>query len=147
MGRARKPEDLLKTNPNVFKGITPQSPLWPKVVEAYYGYFEATCNYMESDDYLVALTQVYSSSLAPDTLKESTEFYSSPAGKKLVAAHLAANIVLQKETWKHSAATSEKADAEYNKKIAELAGIAQQTRARRRVAEKPWWQFWDGGDQ
>lgn len=142
LAKANSPEKIFQTSPNYFKGITPQSTLWPKVAEAYREYFDVSCNYIGPDDYETALAQAYSSSLTIEAMTDSIKFYSSPTGRKLVRANMAASFVLQEETTRHATATNEKAEAEYNRKIADLATIERQSKTADQVKNNPWWYPW-----
>ncbi|MES2073949.1 MAG: C13 family peptidase [Pseudomonadota bacterium] len=139
--KSRSPESIVKATPNYFRGITPQSPLWPKVVDAYKDYFDASCNYM-NDDYAAAMAQAYASSMTLDELSKVINFYSTPAGKKLAVANQASSAVLQKEMSARMSVVSEKANARFIEKIAELAAMENRSKGAGPSATKSWWRFW-----
>ncbi len=140
--KSRTPESIVKTNPNYFRGITPQSALWPKVSEAYKNYFDETCDYMDSEGYTMAMAQVYSSTLSPQELSNIIEFYSSPLGKKMTTANMAATQAMQNETTAHMTTVSEKANARFIERLSELAALEKRSRDAGQPIQKPWWRFW-----
>lgn len=139
--KSRTPNSIVKEQQNYFRGITPQSKLWPEVVSAYEDYFNESCEYT-SNDYLLTMNRVYSSSLTAAELSNIIKFYSSPVGEKFVIANLTASTALQKELSRQMSAKSETADTRFKQKIAALGEIEARSKTKDQMRLKSWWKFW-----
>ncbi|MCP5268049.1 MAG: DUF2059 domain-containing protein [Zoogloeaceae bacterium] len=74
--------DELKTS-----GIKPGSKEWAAAVKEYEAYYTKVCDKPSKEEFLEALASVYREKLSNAELQQAIAFYSSAAGKKLVAAH------------------------------------------------------------
>ena len=140
--KASGPDSIYKATPNYFGGISPQSPLWPKVIEVYRLYNETACDYANSEANLIDMEKVYSSRLKADELAELIKFYSSPLGKKFAVTNSLASIALSKEMSSQATALHEKANTRFIKEISALIAIDRKTKAAEVQRNKPWWRFW-----
>lgn len=130
------PESYLKSNPNVFNGIAPGSVLWPQVLGAFREFYTEACDYIDNNILLASMAQAYSSNLTERELADVIKFYSSPVGKKLIVANVAANIALQRTSYEQLPEVAKKANAHLIKTLADLAEKNSE------LNQKPWWQFW-----
>lgn len=89
--KAAPPESFLVAEPDKFYGIRPGSKCWPKVVEAYETFNISICSTPTKQEFLDALARSYAAKLTPAQLRKAIAFYSTDAGRKLIAAHTAAS--------------------------------------------------------
>jgi hypothetical protein len=136
---ANTPESIFESNPKFFHGITPQSSLWPKVLEIYKSYFMESCSYYNRGTILAPMEHTYSSGLSLQELTELNKFYSSPAGQKFIAVSLDANFFMQKETLVKMSEHTNKASENFYKKFAD---IVRQNEHLTQQNKKPWWRIW-----
>jgi len=136
MAQAITPESYLKSNPNMFNGIAPGAVLWPQVVGAFKEFYKDTCSYLDNDMLLASMAQAYSSSMTEQELADVIKFYSSPVGKKLVGANVAANTALQKKSYELLPEIGMKASARLTKTLTDLGEKNSE------LNPKPWWRFW-----
>lgn len=80
-------ELLVKQTPNYFGGIQPNDSRWPKVVKAYSQYYVDLCQHPTQDEFLSAMTRAYATTMSAKDLRAAIRFYSTQAGKHMIAAH------------------------------------------------------------
>ncbi len=72
--------------PAQFGGISPQSAYWPEVELAFATFFGASCGMVTPSAASDVFVHVYTEALSLADLKLIVDFYTSPAGHKLLAA-------------------------------------------------------------
>jgi hypothetical protein len=120
MTKTITPESVYQSNPSQFGGITPQSRLWPSVVHAFQEFYNNTCEYMDGEALTTVAAQSYASTLSKQDLADVIKFYSSPVGKKLADAQVAAGAAFQKEAAARLAESYSRANDEFSKRLADL---------------------------
>jgi hypothetical protein len=85
------PKAEFRSSPGSFGGVSPQSAYWPEV-EAIYGRFRTTaCAYATPEKFADYFSEQFAERISEDDLRTSLTFYSSPAGRRLQGATIAAN--------------------------------------------------------
>ncbi|MCX7221311.1 MAG: caspase family protein [Burkholderiales bacterium] len=140
--KSRSAESIVKSTPDYFMGLTPQSTTWPEVTTAYQAYFDLACNYFQGDQYTNAMASVFVHQLSLGDLQQLNRFYSSALGSKFSNSNLAANQALQTELSNSMALVGEQANTQFAKKLTELAAIEHQAKLTAAAKIRPWWRFW-----
>ncbi|WP_295750460.1 C13 family peptidase [Undibacterium sp.] len=140
--KSRSAESIVKSTPDYFMGLTPQSTTWPEVTTAYQAYFDLACNYFQGDQYTNAMASVFVHQLSLGELQELNRFYASALGSKFSNSNLAANQALQTELSNSMVLVGEQANTQFTKKLTELAAIEHQAKLTAAAKIRPWWRFW-----
>lgn len=143
MANVQSPESLVKADPSYFRGITQESKLWPKVVEAYQNYYIESCSYFDAGTYLASMAAAFASKLTADELASVINFYSSPTGQKLAATNVIVSLELEKAMSAEMYATSEKANVKFTNRIAEISATNVRLNSVEQGKKEPWWKFWE----
>jgi hypothetical protein len=116
-----KPESYLVDNPKKFGGIRPGTKYWPDVLAAYETYYKGMCSRPTEKEFMSALAEAYSQNLSQSDLEKAIAFYSSPTGKRLVAAHKIAASNVYAEWGRLNAQHAPTANAQFERRIEELS--------------------------
>lgn len=120
--KAVSPELLAEKDPDGYYGLRPASPRWSEVLRAYGQYWETICSRPTKDEFLASLAAVYAKRMSVGQLKNAIQFYSSPVGQELIAAHKDAAMQVNTLFSQTYAEQLPKATAEYNRRIKAIAG-------------------------
>ena len=122
-----KPDDAVhmaagayREHPEAFDGLSPKSAYWGEVETAYSHYRANTCAYIKPEKFTQFYTQQFAEHLSEADLRASITFYSSPAGWRLEAADVAANMVFQAYANELMRKATDEAEAKYQQEIAEV---------------------------
>ena len=80
------PKAAYRTDPQSFGGVSPESNYWPEVESAYSKFQSRICAHMSAKDLLGLYAELMTAAMSDDELRQSIAFFSSPAGKRIVAA-------------------------------------------------------------
>ncbi|MBC3881515.1 DUF2059 domain-containing protein [Undibacterium sp. LX40W] len=119
--KAVTPESLMRQNPDRFYGIRPGSKLWPEVVKAYELYYQQACERPTQSEFLDAMARAYEAELSSQELREAIRFYSTASGQRLISAHKIASRNFYQELGRLNAKQIPIADANFNRRLNELA--------------------------
>jgi len=114
------PEVMLKSNPNAFYGITPESRYWSEVIEIFESYYSEACDYMTTAEFINIFVDEYAKTLTVSELKKASAFYQTTLGIKLRDTHILANSTFQSVATKKSAENNEKVYKHFMKKLENL---------------------------
>ena len=94
-GSSFDPKTEFRSNPGSFGGVSPQSAYWSEV-EAIYARFQATaCAYATPEKFARFYVEQFAERMSEEDMRASIAFNSSPAGRRLQSAVLAANNEFQ----------------------------------------------------
>jgi hypothetical protein len=114
------PRLAFKSDPGGFGGISPQSAYWPDVERIYASYRATACAYATSEKYAQYFEEQYARRLSLEDLRAAIAFYSSPTGKRLQDAVVAADHDFQSYASKLMLEAYEIANTQYQRDIRDL---------------------------
>lgn len=115
------PNEVFRTNPSFFGGVSPSSVYWREVEAVFQSYQKQVCGYVTSADFSKFYADQYAAVLSMEDLRSAIRFYSSAGGKKLRAVNLLANDAFQKYAQTKLGEMYKKSLAEANGEILKIA--------------------------
>ena len=113
-------EKIYRDNPTYFGGITPSSPLWPRVVMAMQEYQRLACISIDNQQYTDIMVNGFARAHSALELEKLLKFYQSDLGKKSVHTNTNANLVANKLAYKISSENNARANDIFAKEIGRL---------------------------
>lgn len=124
-------EKLYANNHDFFGGLSPKSPLWPKVVTILRDFQKESCKGMDLTTYRESIITAFAQSHSTHELEELIKFYKSNLGKKSIEATLFANNEIQKQVFQISNTLNERASLNFSQEIGALIAQNQRTKSQR----------------